>query len=150
MSTKHILCLTVLAGVLLSLCIPVEAADVAQIMRVDRTEEKAERRNPVPRRIAKFADERAAAVREVYTVEWAPPAEGLKAGSILLFDYKQPRSGQIHTLRIQYPFSVRSQRKATFVISEKAVRSGGQVSAWRVRLMMGGEELASRTSATWR
>ncbi|MBN1268451.1 MAG: hypothetical protein JXB04_02605 [Kiritimatiellae bacterium] len=122
----------------------------ARILSVERREEQLSSRNPMYRRMPKFADATGKPLREIYDVHWAPPAEGLEAGAVLVFDYTQEYADGAQSLSIQYPFVVRSQRKATFIISERAVMAAGRVAAWRVRLMQGRRLIAEMASGAWR
>jgi len=143
-----------LAAVLVSLvycpAVPAQSAGGARILGVERREEQLASRNPMYRRMPKFAATSDKPVREIYDVHWAPPPAGIEAGAALVFDYAQERADQVQSLTIQYPFVVQSQRKATFIISERAVLAAGRVTAWRVRLMQGRRIMAETASGAWR
>lgn len=149
---RSVLPQAILIGVLWAVI--AQAADQgARILRVDRRVERGGRVHKgvdlTNRRLPLFRDEAPAGRREVFEVYWAPPAGGLEPGAVLQFEYVQAGSDVPQVLTIQYPFKVAGERKATFVISEEALRRGGDVKVWRVRLMHGSRTLAGRASEFW-
>ena len=97
----------------------------------------------------KFLTERAVE-EEVFTVRWKTPPDGLAAGVLALFEYKQRQEDGVRNLHIQYPFRVTGERTSVFVIPERIVRQAGPVAEWRVRIVQKGRLLAERRSAFWK
>lgn len=89
------------------------------------------------------------AVKEVFKVYWTAGEEGLPAGTLVLFEYRQKLSPLIRTLFIRYPFEVKGERCAEFEIGRDALRARGRVVAWRARVTHGGRVLAEQASAEW-
>ena len=104
--------------------------------------------SPVDDRMPKFMIERAL-TREVFAITWTPPAGGVEAGAVLLFEYRQKYGKTIKNLQVKYPFAVEDQRQSTFVIPGKNIKADGEVTAWRVRLVVRGRLLAEQKSRSW-
>ena len=121
------------------------------ILKVDRRVEYscagAPSPNLVKNRLPKFLPAAPSNHREVYDVYWEAPVSGLGPGVELRLDYRQQRSKQSKALHIQYPFRVMGERKATFEISEEALKNDGPVVTWQVSLVQDNRVLA-RTKAS--
>lgn len=143
-----------LAAVALSVALPAFAASGPNIARVE------DRRPPVGDAIAsssfnalhldKFADERLDVDGHVFLVHWDPADAGTPAGTVVQFEYRQQDPEKTRSLNVSYPFIVNTRRCATFKITGEAFRTGGLVTAWRVRILNGGQVLAEQQSKSWR
>ena len=103
--------------------------------------------NLVKNRLPKFLPAAPSNRREMYEVYWKAPVSGLGPGVELRFDYRQEQSKQAKALHIRYPFRVKGERKATFEISEQALKNDGPVVTWQVSLVQDNRVLA-RTKAS--
>jgi hypothetical protein len=101
-------------------------------------------------RLPKFFDDDARR-GETYAIYWnAPGGGGLPAGVTVLFEYVLENAPEVRALHIQYDFKTEGPRKAVFTIPEKDYRDGGNVKAWRVRVVRAGRLLAAQTSPNWK
>lgn len=101
-------------------------------------------------RLPKFFDEDARR-GETYAIYWtAPSGGGLPPGVTVLFEYVLAAAPDVHALHIQYDFKTEGPRKVVFTIPEKDYREGGNVKAWRVRVVRAGKLLAEQTSPNWK
>ena len=100
-------------------------------------------------RLPKFMEGYETTPREVYQVSWHPPVAGVRAGTLVTFEYRQQHSERIKFLSIKYPFPVKEERKAVFEISPAVTRELGRVTAWRARVVWGGRLLAEQISDNW-
>ncbi|TAN36948.1 MAG: hypothetical protein EPN23_07505 [Verrucomicrobia bacterium] len=87
---------------------------------------------------------------ETYAIYWAAPGSGLPAGVTVLFEYVLENAPDVYALHIQYDFKTEGPRKALFTIPEKHYRDGGNVKAWRVRIVLAGKLLAEQTAPNWK
>lgn len=88
---------------------------------------------------------------ETYAIFWsAPGGGGLPPGVTVLFEYVLENAPEVHALHVQYDFKTEGPRKAVFTIPEKDYREGGNVKAWRVRVVRAGKLLAQQTSPNWK
>ena len=137
-------------GLVWFMALSVHGDNPPSILKVDRRVEYscagAASPNLVKNRLPKFLPAAPSNRREVYDVYWKPPVSGLGPGVDLRLDYRQQGSKQSKALHIQYPFRVMGERKATFEISEEALKNDGPVVTWQVSLVQGNRVLA-RTKA---
>jgi len=87
---------------------------------------------------------------ETFEVYWSASAPGLAPGATVIFEYVPQTAPGVHALHIQYDFKTVGGRKTVFTIPEKDFREGGNVKAWRVRVIRAGRLLAEQTSANWK
>jgi len=128
-----------------------QEASLTTITKVVR-EPSLERNKELPQgtaKLPKFFDDD---VRrgETYAVYWSAPADGLPAGVTVLLEYVLENAPDVYALHIQYDFKTAGPRKAVFTIPEKNYRDGGNVKAWRARIIRGGKLLAEQTSPNWK
>lgn len=134
-----------LAGMVLA-----QDAPLATITKVVK-EARPEATNPLPQAdtlLPKFTDEDALR-GETYAIYWTATGHGLPPGATVLFEYILDTAPEVRALHIQYDFKTEGARKAVFTIPEKDYRDGGNVKAWRVRILRG-RLLAETTSPNWR
>lgn len=151
---NHCRLLTLSAAAVLMLAAPVYAQRAARILRVE------ERRPPMGEAAAspsfnalhldKFSDERIDADGHLFFVHWQPPEGGSPAGTVVRFEYRQEDPKVVKKLEVAYPIRTNERRRATFKITGKALRQGGIVTAWRVRILEDGKVLAEDQSESWR
>ena len=98
----------------------------------------------------KFFDERLDVDGHVFDVHWTPAEGGAPVGTVVRFEYRQQDPDEVHALEVAYPFRVTDRRRATFRITGEAFQEGGLVTAWRVRILEGGNVVAEQQSASWR
>ncbi len=137
------------ALLLLAVAAAGQNALLASITKVAK-EARASASNPVPQSgslMPKFFDDDARR-GETYAIYWSASGNGLPAGVTVLFEYVLEHAPEVHALHIQYDFKTEGARKAVFTIPEKDFRDGGNVKAWRVRLLRG-RLLAEQTSPNW-
>lgn len=101
------------------------------------------------RKLNKFKRPATRPTRQNFYVNWNP-GRGVSKDSRLVFEYRQDKIKKTQVLVITYPFSVTEARMATFTIAEKAFRTGGPVTAWRVSLVEKNRTLAQKQSKNWR
>lgn len=99
--------------------------------------------------LPKFVEDRQPA-DEVYDVNWASSSDGLPAGCIVRFEYRQAGNDVVHADAHRYETAVQGSSTATFVIRGSAEGAGGPVSAWRVRVLQDKRILANKSSPSWR
>ena len=87
---------------------------------------------------------------ETYAIYWTAPGGGLPSGVAVIFEYVLECSPGVHALHIQYDFKTEGPRKAVFTIPEKDYREGGNVKAWRARIVRAGKMFAEQTSPNWK
>ena len=124
-------------------------APLATITKVAK-EERPSAANPLPQagaQLPKFFDDDARR-GETFAIYWSAAGHGLPPGATVLFEYVLENAPEIHALHIQYDFKTEGARKAVFTIPEKDFRDGGNVKAWRVRILRG-RLLASQASPNW-
>ncbi|HBA82632.1 MAG TPA: hypothetical protein DCZ95_00930 [Verrucomicrobia bacterium] len=145
--------LAVMGCCLIGLGVEARSQERPYIRRVDRTTASMDREirssSLMGSRMPKFLDERAG-TRETFVVRWKAPRQGLDAGVLVLFEYKQGREDGVKNLHIKYPFRVAGERVSEFVVSEKAIERAGPLYAWRVRIVLRGRLLAEERSASWK
>ena len=94
-----------------------------------------------------FADD--ARRGETWAVYWQAMGTGLPAGATILFEYQLNAAPGLRSLSVQYDFTTRGERKASFRIPEKDYREGGNVKTWRVRVVHSSQLLAERAAPNW-
>lgn len=153
-SAVRLVIAVVLSGVLVVNVVAAPREGGARILRVERLEVAGSAGGAgtslLTSRLPKFTGRPARPDKEVFHVYWTPSPEGLAAGTLVTFEYRQERDDRVRFLSIKYPFTVEGQRKAVFEIAGAALRVGGRVSAWRVRVVRGGRVLAQRSSGSWK
>ena len=144
---------------LFSICVAVLAlvgmvvaqdAPLATISKVVK-EERASATNPLPQsnaQLPKFIDDDARR-GETFVVYWSAAGHGLPPGTTVMFEYVLENAPEVHALHVQYDFKTEGARKAMFTIPEKDYRDGGNVKAWRVRILRG-RLLATLNSPNWK
>jgi len=130
----------------------VVAQDVplATITKVAK-EERASAANPLPQdnaKLQKFFDDDARR-GETFVVYWSAAGSGLPPGVTVMFEYVLENAPEIHALHVQYDYKTEGARKAVFTIPEKDYRDGGNVKAWRVRILRG-RLLSVLSSPNWK
>ena len=100
-------------------------------------------------RMPKFFDDDARR-GETYAIYWSAPGGGLPPGVVVIFEYMLESAPEVHALHIQYDFKTEGPRKAVFTIPEKDYREGGNVKAWRVRIVRAGKMFAEQSSPNWK
>jgi len=101
--------------------------------------------------LPKFFESEFTELEEEYKVIWSP-GPGVEANTVVVqFDYMQRRIREPQSLEVKYPFAVKEQRTATFSVSKKAYRQGGEITAWRVRILQQGKVVAEQAwpSQAW-
>lgn len=142
----------VLASVLPGLCpAPASAMEAARITRITHRALEPRRASAslMPGRLGPSDVGVGQGAGEEFRVYWAPGPAGSLPGTVVTFEFRQAFQSLIRTLFIQYPFAVKGERCALFEVAEPAIRQGGRVTAWRVRVSRGGRRLAERTSESW-
>jgi len=87
---------------------------------------------------------------ETYAIYWTASGGGLPSGVAVIFEYVLESAPGVHALHIQYDFKTEGPRKAMFTIPEKDYREGGNVKAWRARIVRAGKMFAEQTSSNWK
>ena len=124
-------------------------APLATITKVAK-EERPSAANPLPQagaQLPKFFDDDARR-GETFAIYWSATGHGLPPGTTVMFEYVLETAPEIRAQHIQYDFKVEGPRKAVFTIPEKDYREGGNIKAWRVRILRG-RLLAALTSPNW-
>jgi hypothetical protein len=138
---------------LIALTVTATSAERPWIIRVDRraisTDYTIRSPSLMGERMPKFINERSG-VKETFVVRWKAPNQGLDAGVVVLFEYKQGQGDGVKSLHIKYPFRVTGERASEFIVSEQATLRYGQVYAWRARIILRGRLLAESHSAQWK
>lgn len=126
-------------------------APVATITKVSK-EPAAESTHAMPQttpRITTFMDYDVGR-GETYAVYWAVSGRGLLPGTTVFFEYVLQNAPGVRALHTQYDFKIEGMRKTVFIIPEKDYRDGGNVKAWRARVVRAGGLLAEQTSPNWK
>jgi len=140
---------TSVAVLALAVAVAAQDAPLATISRVVK-EERASAANPLPQdntQLPKFFDDDARR-GETFVVYWSAAGSGLPPGVTVMFEYVLENAPEIHALHVQYDYKTEGPRKAVFAIPEKDYRDGGNVKAWRVRILRG-RLLATLASPNW-
>ena len=142
---SSVVAMLVLAGLAVA-----QDAPLATITKVVK-EERASVTNPLPQAdsmLPKFRDDDARR-GETFAIYWTAAGNGLPPGTTVMFEYVLENAPEIRALHIQYDFKTEGARKAVFTIPEKDFRDGGQVKAWRARILRG-RLLTEQTSPSWK
>ncbi len=108
--------------------------------------------DPISLQLPKFLERESVDLGEEYQVRWSP-GSGLAANTVVVrFEYLQRRVREPQSLEVKYPFAVKDRRTTTFSVSKNAYRQGGEITAWRVRILHHGKVVSERTwpYRTWR
>ena len=136
--------------VALALCglAPAQEATIIKVAK-ETNLEPSKALSQMPARMPKFLDDDARC-GESYSVMWIAPSPGLAPGVAVLFEYILQATPERQALHVQYDFKTLGPRKIVFTIPEKAYREGGNVKAWRVRIVRAGRLLAEQSSPDWK
>jgi hypothetical protein len=102
--------------------------------------------------LPKFFESEFVDLGEEYKVLWSP-GSGVAADTVVVrFEYLQRRAREPQSLEVKYPFDVKERRTTTFSVSKKAYRQGGEITAWRVRILHHGKVVAEQVwpSRAWK
>ena len=105
-------------------------------------------RQLVKKRLVKFDNYLKSPSSEVFYVNW-DAEQALPAGATVVFEYRLGNAEVNKVLRFTYPQAVSGKKRTTFNIPSSDYVSGGQVTAWRARLILDRQILSTRMSPEW-
>lgn len=97
-----------------------------------------------PAKMVKFLRERADNARLTFAVGW-DAGSGVEVGTLVTFEYRQAGGEAVKFLSHKTETPLQGRQESFFVLPE-----GGNVEAWRVRVVYRGRRLAERKSELWR
>lgn len=101
------------------------------------------------RQLTTFSGEAPPADDAVYDVHWDAPQGGLSRALTVNMQVIQVARSKPLTLQVAYEAGVRGRQVARFRITEAELRDYGDITAWRVKLMVDGRTVDQRVEGTW-